>query len=62
MLTLETPELPPPPSVRQVGQDRLPKASISSGPVAETAIVPLAFGMTMDLLLPDGVVKLNVLV
>jgi len=61
-LTLETPEEPPPPLVRQVGQDRLPRASICSGPAAEMAMVPLAFGITMDLLLPDGVVKLNVLV
>ena len=60
---LETPADPPPlPSVRQVGQDRLPRASIASGPVAETAMVPLAFGITMDLLEPDGVVKLRVLV
>jgi hypothetical protein len=60
LLTLVTPE--PPLLVRQVGQDRLPKASSSMGPVTETAMVPLAFGITMDLLLPDGVVKLRVLV
>jgi hypothetical protein len=60
---LDTPVVPPlPPVVKQLGQDRLPAASIWSGPAAEMAIVPLAFGMTMDLLLPDGVVKLRVLV
>jgi hypothetical protein len=63
LLMLETPVVPPlPPVVKQVGQDKLPRASMASGPAAETAIVPLAFGMTMDLLEPDGVVKLRVLV
>ena len=61
-LTLETPELPPPPVVKQVGQVKLPAESMAIGPVAETAMVPLAFGITMDLLEPDGVVKLRVLV
>jgi hypothetical protein len=63
LLRLETPAVPPPPPlVKQVGQVKFPRASMTIGPAAETAMVPLAFGITMDLLEPDGVVKLRVLV
>ena len=40
----------------------MPLASRDSGPVADTATVPLLFGMVMVLPVPDGVAKLRVLV
>jgi hypothetical protein len=63
LLTLETPaEPPPPPLVRQVGQVRLPAASRAIGPVAETATVPVAFGMVIVLFELLGVAKVRLLV
>ena len=53
---------PPPPLVTHVGHDILPLASIASGPEAETASVPVAFGTVIVLLEPVGVAKVKVFV
>ncbi len=53
---------PPPPLVTQVGQVRLPLPSRLIGPEADTATVPVAFGMVMVLLLVAGVANVSVFV
>ena len=48
--------------VAHVGHVKLPFASSASGPAADTATVPVAFGMVMVLLLVAGVAKVSELV
>jgi hypothetical protein len=50
------------PEVKQVAQVRLPAASRASGPLALTAIVPVAFGIVIVLLPLLGVAKVRVFV